>query len=204
MRQNPNLLRAVGLFESGWKASDIAKKLGVTKQAISGILREYYLNLSPPVMVDYNVRRVCKVCECEEYTTVSVQITSLKQLRIKPFEKTVSFLCPLCKQLRLHKCTSCKSVGYLEGENFLKKALNEENQRGRCLSCNRVNSKMWRKKNKNRARKIYGRYKKNLKQKRRKAGLCTECGKPNSTPEYALCKKCRDKYREKAKTNRQI
>lgn len=203
-QRNPNLFRSVRLFESGWKTSDIAKKLQVTKQAISVMLRKYYLNLDPPRLIDHNVTKTCKVCGCEEHTTIDqIPITSLKQLRPHPIEEKISYVCPLCKELKVHKCTSCGSVGYLEGGKFIKKPLNKENQRGRCLDCNKTNTEVWRKKNRGRAREIFGKYKRNLKQRRRNQGLCTECGRPNNTPEFSLCQACRGKHREKARISRQ-
>lgn len=209
MKQKPgNLNRAVRLFEADWKISEIAKKLEVTKQAVSSMLRDYYMGQDPVPEIAHIVTRVCKVCECEETSVVDrTPITELKQLRIKPIETTEKFICPMCKGMNLYRCTSCGSVGYLGMGVFLKTPINEENRRGRCLECNRTNVEVWRNKNKDKFRKIYSRYKSNMKKRRKEKGLCTECGKPNNTPEFSLCPKCREKYKvykNRSKVNRQV
>lgn len=191
-----NLHRAIRLFEEEWKITDIAGKLKVSKQAVSGMLREHYASCDPEIMIDHVHTKICKVCECEETTVINrVPLRKLKQLRLKPFHTVQKYICPMCEQLNLYRCTSCGSTGYLDGGEFLRTPVNEENRRGRCRACNRMNVGVWRKKNRERFREIYGKYKNNLKAKRREKKLCIECGKPNRTPELAMCPACRERYK---------
>ena len=188
------LYRIVGLFESGSGVSEIASKMGVTKQAVSMRLRAHYKRRRRTV--DVVVTRTCIVCGTEESNVrETLKVSDLKKLRVTDIEVKEKFLCPLCESNNLYLCTSCGSVGHLGTEYFPMQPLNEKNRRVHCKACNRAAVGIWKSKNGDRARSIYRRYRKRLRDRRREEGVCTECGKP-AEGDFRLCSSCRGKYRK--------
>jgi len=190
-----NINRAVRLFDEGWSISDIAKKIGVTKQAVSVRLRDYYCREG--VLVDFIVKKVCKVCQTEEvYIEKQVPVSKLSNLRIKPFERTEKFICPLCEINNLYRCTSCGSIGHLHSDKFLRTPTSEKNRRVKCRDCNKGLTKKWKNNNLNKYNKIYSRYRRKLRKRREEKGLCVECGRNKNTP-FKICDNCRKTIRNK-------
>lgn len=190
-----DLNTVIRLFESGISAAEIARKYGVSKQAISQRIRQYYVRKRPRIYLETIVTRTCIVCGViETHTVERIPISKLKRIRLEPIHKEEQFLCPLCDEQKLYKCTSCGSVGRL-GDQFLKTPINEKNRRARCLDCNRTNRDIWISRNRERAREISRSYKKRLRKNRKENNLCTECGKKNDTPQFSYCSTCREKHK---------
>ena len=194
-----DILRPVRLFESGWSVSKIAEKLGVTKQAVSSRLRDYYSREG--TLVDVILTKTCKVCGGEEVSLNQVPVTSLSKLSVKPIEKSSKHICSFCEENNIYKCTACGSIGFLGGGQFLPKPISEKNRRAKCRSCNREGARDWKKKNQDKSRKIYQRYHRKIRLSRSEKGLCTECGHENPT-KFKTCQECRDKIKNRRKSTK--
>lgn len=189
------LTRMVNLFKSGMTASDIALRMGISRQAVSVRLRAYY-KANPDKKVSVNVTRTCIVCGTQEtITREMIPIASLRPLRAKDIEEQEKFICPMCKDNKLHLCTSCGSVGYLGTAQFPPTPRRGPNQRAHCRKCNKESVIIWRNKNIESARRIYREYIQRVRGERRRRGVCTSCGSP-VTGEFKTCEDCRRKDRQ--------